>query len=464
MLEGGKRMSEELPAEAGPSNAGQGANAGQAAPLDRRQSWLSVIRGAAFPGAVFVLALVVRLVFVCAYHSPQHYVFSDMWVYDHRARNLLSGALSAWDTFTPVGYPTFLALVYGLGGNALAVGVLQALLGALTALFMWRLAAGVFGSSRVALSVGVVSALHVPAIFYSGFLLTETLFSFLLVSGAWALWASIERRSRWAFLGCGLLLGIGATVRPNLLLFLPCVPLIIWLGTGRRWREALLSSVVLAAAFAVPAGAAAAHNARLVGAPTLGTNGGLNFYLNFASVRGVRYRDARGEHGITPIPNLFYYSQDEYVKVPFYADAHYYGRGMALLREEPARLGVTLRNLVEASGAGRQGYWPGNDRDPWQRLHRRSFFYAGILPALAALGLLVYRRRYAAASNLGLAIASAMVLSSVVTLLFFLGDPRMRVPFDPLLILLAAATYVWLAQAWRSYRGERQSAARVASA
>jgi hypothetical protein len=447
-------MSDELPA-----GAGQAADARQAAPVERRRAWLTAI-----PGGVFVLALVVRLVFVWQYHSPQAYVFSDMWVYDHRARNLLSGVLSAWDTFTPVGYPAFLALVYALGGSALTVGLLQSLLGALTAVFMWQLASRVFGSWGVASAVGVVSALHVPAIFYSGFLLTETLFSFLLVSGALALWVSIERRSRWAFLGCGLLLGMGATVRPNLLVFLPCVPLVIWLGTGRRWREAALSFLLLSAAFAVPVGAAAAHNARLVGAPTLGTNGGLNFYLNFASVRGVRYRDARGEHGITPIPNLFYYSQDEWVKVPFYADAHYYGRGMALLREEPARLGVTLRNLVEASGVGRQGYWPGNDRERWQRLHRRVFFYAGVVPALGALGLLVYRRRYAAPRNLGLAIAAGMVLSSVVTLLFFLGDPRMRVPFDPLLILLAAAAYVWVVKGWRSFRAERQGAARVAAA
>jgi hypothetical protein len=452
-------MSEELPVDEAPENAGQPVSAGNAATMGQRRAWLKAV-----PGGVFVLALVVRLVFVCQYHSPQGYVFSDMWVYDHRARNLLSGALSAWDTFTPVGYPAFLALVYALGGNALAVGVLQALLGALTALFMWRLALQVFASPGVALAVGVVSALHVPSIFYSGFLLTETVFSFLLVCGAWALWASIERRSRLAFLGCGLLLGIGAAVRPNLLIFLPCVPLIIWLGVGRRWREAAPCFLVLAAAFAVPVGAAAAHNARLVGAPTLGTNGGLNFYLNFASVRGVRYRDARGEHGITPIPNLFYHSKDEWVKVPFYADAHYYGRGMALLREEPARLGVALRNLVESSGIGRQGYWPGNDRESWQQLHRRCFFFAAILPALAAIGLLVYRRRYAAPRNLGLAIAASMVLSSVVTLLFFLGDPRMRVPFDPLLILLAAASYVWAAEAWRSFRAERQAAGKVAPA
>jgi 4-amino-4-deoxy-L-arabinose transferase-like glycosyltransferase len=415
------------------------------------------------PLAVFGLALLTRLWFVCGYHSPQDFVFSDMWVYDHRARNLLSGSLSAWDSFTPVGYPAALALVYELGGNALTVGVLQALLGALTALATWRLALLVFASPVLALCVGAACALHVPAIYYTGFLLTETLFSFLVVAGAWALVASIERRSRWGFLCCGLLLGVGATVRPNLLVFLPCVPVIIWLGSDRRWREAALSGAVLLAAFALPVAAAAAHNARLVGSPTLGTNGGLNFYLNFASVRGVRFRDARGEHGITPIPNLLYHSKDELVKVPFYADAHYFGRGLALLREEPGRLKVTGRNLVEASGVGRQGYWPVNDRERWPRLHRRVFFFVGILPSLLGLGLLGFRRRYAASRHRPLLVAAGMVLSSVVTLLLFLGDPRMRVPFDPLLILLAAAAFVWIGEALQRFEASRRSAAAAAS-
>lgn len=395
------------------------------------------------PLGLFLLALGARLVFVCLYHSPRDYVFSDMSIYDLRARNLLSGALSAWDSFTPVGYPAFLALTYRLGGDAFTVGVLQALLGALTTLSTFALARRVFRSQLAAAAVGLVSALHPPAIFYTGFLLTETSFSCLLVGAAWALAASIQRRSRWGFFACGLLLGLGATVRPNLLLFLPCVPWLIGLRSGRRWREAALACGLTLAAFALPVAAAAAHNTRLVGKPTLGTNGGLNFYLNFAAVRGVRYRDARGTYGITPIPNLAYHSQDEWVKVPFYADMHYYARGWQLLREDPSRLKVALRNLEESCGAGRQGYWPGDVREAWQSLHRRLFLVAGITPALVAIVLLACRRRYAVARHRPLLIAAALVSSSVVTLLLFLGDPRMRVPFDPLLIVLAAAAYGW---------------------
>jgi 4-amino-4-deoxy-L-arabinose transferase-like glycosyltransferase len=439
-----ERLAADLPAGGLAGDRGvQQTAAGAALPAAR---WRLLLRAA--PALVFVLALAVRLVFIWYYHSPQDFVFSDMWVYDHRAHNLLSGELSAWDTFTPVGYPAALALVYKLGGSPLTVGVLQAVLGAFTALLTMRLARRVFEREALAIAVGLVCALHVPAIFYAGFLLTETLFAFLVVAGTWALVESIHHKSRLGFLACGLVLGLGAAVRPNLLIFLPCVPVIIWLGF-RRWRETGVSFLLLAAAFFLPVGVAAAHNARLVGTPTLGTNGGLNFYLNFASVRGVRFRDSRGEHGITPIPNLFHYPKDEWVKVPFYADRHYFGRGLALLKEDPRRLRVAGRNLVESSGVGKQGYWPGDAREGWQRLHRRVFFFAAILPSLLGLGLLVRRRRYAESKNLPLVIAAVLLASSLVTLLLFLGDPRMRVPFDPLLILLAGAAYVWLAAGLR---------------
>jgi dolichyl-phosphate-mannose-protein mannosyltransferase len=405
---------------------------------------------AAPAAAVMLLASSVRLVFVCAFSPPGEHVFSDMWVYDHRARDLLSGALGAWDTFTPVGYPATLALLYRLSGNStLVVGVLQALLGGATALLTTRLAARVFARPKVTLCVGVVSALHVPAVYYAGYLLTETLFSFLVIAATAALTMSIERRSRLGFALTGLLLGYGATVRPNLLVFLPFIPALIWLGSGRRLRQVVVPSLLLAAAFALPVGAAALHNARLIGHPSLGSNGGLNFYLNFAPVRGVRFAEGRLVHRITPIPNLFRYPSDdaeEAVDVPFYDEAHYYARGLSILREHPERLAISADNLVEAAGGGRQGYWPGDAREPFMRAHRRIFLWAAIVPSLIGIGMLAARRRYARLENLALFASAALVLSSAVTLMFFLGDPRMRVPFDPVLILLATSAYVWLGE------------------
>lgn len=409
----------------------------------RAWSPLSVAAG------VFLLALVLRLVFVCVCNSPGDFVRSDMWVYDHRARNLLSGNLSPWDTFTPVGYPAFVAAVYAVSGmSALAVGVLQAFLGAATAALTTLLAERTFARRELAVALGVLSALHVPGVFYSGFLLTETVFSFLVVSAAAALVWSVDRGSRWGYVLTGLLLGAGATVRPNLLLFLPCVPLILLLASGGRWRGVLLPLALLLGAVLVPTGAAALHNSRLLGRPAaLGSNGGLNFYLNLAEVRGVRFTDRRGTHRITPLPNLHRYPNEEEVYVPFYDETHYYRRGLELIVEKPSRLLRTVRNLSEGGGIGQQGYWPGPDKDRLTSRYRRFFFYACLLPSAAAIAMLARRRRWAARENLPLVVSAGLVLSSLLTVLLFLGDPRMRVPFDPLSMLLAAASYVWLGEA-----------------
>lgn len=403
---------------------------------------------------VLGVALLVRLVFVCRFHPPGEFVFSDMAVYDQRAKNLLSGSSTAWDTFTPVGYPALLAAFYALGGGATSVGVLQALLGAATAALTALLALRIFQRPALAWGVGLAGALHLPGIAYTGYLLTETLFAFLVVAACWLLAWSVEAPSRraltWAAAALGLVLGAAAAVRPNLLLFLPALPLLLWLGSGRRWRHALLASAMALAGFSLPVGLAAQRNSRLLGRPaSLGTNGGLNFYLNLADVRGVRFRERRTTHRITPIPNLVRFPRDEdeeAVRVPFYDDAHYYQRGLALLRERPSRLVERgASNWVEAAGIGRQGYWPVPDTR-LTRMHRRAFFVAALLPSFAGVLLLAARRRFAARENAALLAAAGLIASNLVTVLFFLGDPRMRVPFDPLTLLLAAAGYLWLGE------------------
>jgi hypothetical protein len=413
---------------------------------------------------VFGVGLLVRLVFVYL-HPPGDFVFSDMSVYEQRARNLLSGDANAWDTFTPVGYPALLAAIYALGGSHAIVGVLHALLGAGTAALTATLALRIFQRPSLAWVVGLAGALHLPGVLYGGFLLTETVFAFLVVVACWLIARSVQaagvdtpspeagsRAQPRALLlmaaALGLVLGAAAAVRPNLLLFLPAVPLLLWLGFGRRWRPALLASAVVLGGFSLPVGLAALRNSRLLGRPTsLGTNGGLNFYLNLADVRGVRFKERRTTHRITPIPNLVRFPRDEdeeAVGVPFYDDAHYYQRGLALLRDQPSRLLERGgRNLIEAAGIGRQGYWPEAD-NRLTRAHRRAFFIAALLPSLAGALLLARRRRWAARENATLLAAAALVASNLVTVLFFLGDPRMRVPFDPLVLLLAAAGYLWL--------------------
>src|SRR5262249_48004879 len=159
-------------------------------------------------------------------------MWSDMGVYDLRARHLLSGALGPWDTFTPAGYPAFLALVYGLGGSPATVGILQALAGTITVALAFfigeRFRPGAAGVSATG------TAFHLALIYYAGLLMAETLFALALVGCVWLLLLAAERRSWPLALAGGLALGLAATVRPNGLLLAPLLPLWAFAASGRR--------------------------------------------------------------------------------------------------------------------------------------------------------------------------------------------------------------------------------------
>jgi hypothetical protein len=411
------------------------------------------LRGPGTSWAIGIFGALVRLAFVRV-HSPADHVFSDMWVYDHRAHNLISGQLSAWDSFTPCGYPWLLSMVYRLspeGGPAL-VGVLQAVLGGACAALTQRIGLRLWRGGGAPLAAGLLTALHVPLVLYSGFLMTETLSAFLLVLTSLLLLRALGRRAPGEFLWAGLCLGAAAVVRPNLLPFYPLLAL--WLLPALGLRRAVLALALVLLGGLPVLGAAAAHNTRLVGKPSLlGTNGGLNFYLNFSEVRTIRYRDRLNDHGITPLPSLMRYQQDERSRVPFYDDGYYYRRGLERIQEQPARLWRATRNLSDAAGLGPLAYWPGwRDHEPFLERASRGFCYLALAPALLWLVLLGGSGRLFRPEHRPRQLLAAWLLSGAFVTWLFLGDPRIRVPFDALWILLALDAYVALAARLRAWR------------
>jgi 4-amino-4-deoxy-L-arabinose transferase-like glycosyltransferase len=417
-------------------------------------TWSERLRGVGASWMIGVLAASLRVGFVLA-HSPADHVFSDMWVYDHRARNLLSGQLTAWDTFTPCGYPWLLSVMYRLwpASGPLAVGVLQAVLGGACAALTHRIGLRLWQSHWPPLAAGLLTALHVPLVLYSGFLMTETIAAFLIVLTTLGLLRGVERRAPGELLWAGVCLGAAAVVRPNLLPFYPLLGLWLWPAMGSRRRALLAFGFVLLGSLPV-LGAAAAHNSRLLGRPSLlGSNGGLNFYLNFSEVRTIRYRDRQNDHTITPLPNRMRYRRDERSHVPFYDEGHYYRLGLERIAERPARLWRAGRNLPAAAGLGKLDYWPGwKELDPFLERASLGFFYAAITPSLLWLLLLGGSGRLFRPEHRLRQLLVAWLATCAVVAWLFLGDPRLRVPFDALWILLAVDAYAALGLRLRRWR------------
>ena len=182
--------------------------------------------------------------FFYAYNLRINHVYSATGVEpDH------SGTEIKPDSIRPPGYPLFLSLfVDGLPDRPMLgkIVIFQAILSALTvvlAFFFFRR----FLSEPWTLVACFFTAISPHLIVANGYLLTESLFCFLLVSFAWL--ASSYKKSSPAvmvFLG-GLILGFAAVVRTSILYFPLGLALFFLFQFG--WRRGLRFFVVLSFGF-----------------------------------------------------------------------------------------------------------------------------------------------------------------------------------------------------------------------
>jgi hypothetical protein len=228
--------------------------------------------------AVAFAALASRLT-VVAWAGERFPPAHDGVRYDALAARLAAGLgyTAAWPNGAvtvvahyPVGYPAMLAAAYAvLGRSVVAAGVLNAVLGALTALAVHRAAARV-GGARAALAAGIAVALHPGLVLYAPGIMTECATAALVTAAAWIA-VSCEGKGRAAKLvALGIVVGAAGLVRPQSLLLAPLFGLV-----AARARGAAVC-VAVAALVCAPW---AARNAAAVGHVTLSTNAGWNLLI-----------------------------------------------------------------------------------------------------------------------------------------------------------------------------------------
>ena len=438
-----------------------------AAELVRVRRWLredrtraQARRGA--PLAVFLIALAPRWWFI-GQHPLDWYLVSNMAFYDTAADHLISGRLSIHDTFTPIGYPALLALLFACFGKSYAlVGYAQALLGAFTCALTQRITLRVTRSTWASLVAGVLLACYLPLVVYAGFLLTETLFAFLLALFVCLLARAVDRPGL-AFAGlAGLVLGAGTAVRPNLLLAFPLLlAYALYLrrslpaaSAPRVWRAPLW-----AVGFALPVLAVVVvHNSRLAGRPVgVATNGGVNFFLGHCECRAVTFPRGSGVGEISGHQNRLRYAVVIASARAPEDEPYFYRETLRRLAARPVLLARALVNVGDGLMLTGLGEWPEHPYYPgWMghedelRAFGRGFAWLGIVPALAHATWLAMRRRLPAKTEATRVLLLALLASMLATLYLYLGDPRMRVPFDPLLVALAVDAWWKVGRAARA--------------
>ncbi len=197
-----------------------------------------------FAGAfLFALALLVRLIYLWQAHTSPFFAspILDAEVYDQEGWRIAQGNWLGDGVFfqAPL-YSYFLGIIYFIfGHNYLLPRLVQAVLGAFSALLLYRLGRRVF-NEKIGLLAGLIFSLNGPLIYFTGELLVPTLYIFLLLLFLLKLDHLLERPGAGNYLLSGLLLGLAALARPTALILLPIALLWIIFRLQNRWRGFLL--------------------------------------------------------------------------------------------------------------------------------------------------------------------------------------------------------------------------------
>ena len=185
----------------------------------RAKRWLYEQRWLLF---VFVAALLVRLHWNLVVHPIGDYIFSDMNGYVTRADRMLSDPWKPheYSGFFPFGTHAMLAafkLVLGKE-NYVGIGILYALMGSSTVAMAFAIARRTSRFSFVAPAVGLLGIFYYPHVSLGGYMLSEVPFCFFLTAALLLTLRLVEhgrhRDAWWMGLACGL----GALIRPQILL------------------------------------------------------------------------------------------------------------------------------------------------------------------------------------------------------------------------------------------------------
>ena len=405
--------------------------------------------------ALLVIGLALRLWYWLQIRDTDLFTvpYLDCHDYDQWARALVSGD---WGLGQPYWmgplYPHLLALsyaVFGVGSAALLLG--QWLLTLLNIVLVYRLGRRWAGESA-GLVAAALFAGYGPPVFYAGFRLMATLVTTLVLLIAMQADHAARRPTRHTWLRLGLLVGVAATARGNVLALLPILPVALLVGRdlggcdpGARpvWR--LTAWLWLGAGLAILP--VTARNVIIGGDLVLLTsNAGVNLLIGQQDQYGGRFG---------PLSETPQFEFDPTGETLLEADL---GRGLSA--GEVSRE-LTLRAVARAArkpGAmvahyGRKAYrfWSGyelpqifswnfwRERQPVLRLFPVPFV---LLSALGLVGAAVLPRL---ARRIWLAMTGGWFLG----LLPFFPTARYRQPVVPLLAITAAAWLLAVLAAWR---------------
>ncbi len=342
-------------------------------------------------------------------------------------------------------YAYCLGIIYSLFGHSLfAVRVIQLLMGALTAGLVFATADRIFGRTAGVIS-GLIMAVYLPAVFFGALLLPTTVILFRIALGLYFLILGIDFRRPWPFVFAGLALGGAVLGRPNLLVFILVLAVVLLLVKRDAFHWKLIVAFILPVVLTV--GFTFVHNMIEEDDPVLiSSQGGINFFIgNSPNASGIYY---------TPIANMDRPEQLNLIGAravaesatgeslkPSQVSRWWFVEGLKFIKDHPgSAFALYVRKIRLLAG----DYEVALNYDYYfmrniSFFHRIPIPFYGIIFSLGALGVVASWRKY---GYKGMVLVLFAGLYGLSVLLFFV-TARYRMPLIFPLIIFTGYSVTW---------------------
>ena len=294
--------------------------------------------------SILTLGFVIRLLYILETQSSPFIqnLFSDSKIYYDWAKGLSnSGHWFGREVFfMSPGYPYFLAIIFKfLGSSILAIRVTQALISTANIFLIYLLTKNLFDNKAGYIAAGI-SAIYSIFIFFSGAVFGETLQTFFVTALLYLLTKneSASQKNKWLL--SGLMLGLSALFRANILIVFPVI--LIWIFYSFRkseklklgLRNALIYFTIGTALPIIPV----TINNYIAGKEfvLLTSNGGINFYLgNNEKALGV-YSTPKDFDFFKDMAGINYAKKITHKELtPSQSSTYWYGEGLNFISSNP---------------------------------------------------------------------------------------------------------------------------------
>lgn len=396
--------------------------------------------------AITGLGLILRLIFLVAmkhgwpgWDSPTiDSLYHHLWAKQIAAGHVFSGGAY----FRAPLYPLLLGLIYAIFGvDFTTVRIIQHLLGLLTVPLTYLVGKRYF-SDFIALAASFLVAVNGVLIYFESQLLLDFLTVILLLGLIYLLILALDRKNAWMFFAAGMVAGLFAITRPNILAVIPLI--CIWIFANYpSYRRAIKSSLYLILGTVLLVAPITLRN--IIGGGDfvlIASQGGVNFYI------GNNER-ADGYTALLPgFGHNWQYSDAEFEAAgalgkkpgtlkPSEVSDYFYDKALNFIFSSP---GEFLKLLLKKSYMFWNGFEISNNNNLYflTAYIGLSFFPLYLFSIISPLGLvgavLCFRRgrRYW--------IFPFIIFGYMATVVAFFVTARFRLPLVPLLTLMAAFT------------------------